>query len=343
MSLDPVSALILAEAGELAGRRVLVVDDAGGEMTRAALEAGADVRAWCDDLRDQLAVPAAHRLTGAVPADLSPDVILWRLPRALSAVEDYAEHLAGVATTDTRVLAGARTKHMTPAQNDMLSRHFTEVSASLGRQKSRVLRASGARAAPRRWPMRRYVPEVGLTVVAHGNVFSTNRLDDGTRLLLRTLGRALPAPDVFRGLGAQGQTIDLGSGSGILAAWLARRGHPVTAMDVSTAACVSTRLTAGANGVDVVVRRRIGLHGVDERSVALVVSNPPFHQGAAKDSQPTIEMIGQAAAALAPGGQLWLVFNSHLPYLDVLRRDVGPTTVEAQDRFYHVTRSVRAA
>ena len=42
-----------------------------------------------------------------------------------------------------------------------------------------------------------------------------------------------------------------------------------------------------------------------------------------------------------PSGELWMVFNSHLPYLPALRRVVGRTTVAGQNPRFTVTRSVR--
>ena len=339
MSLDPVASLMLDEAGPLP-ERVLVVDDIGGALTQAVADTGADTLTWCDDLRDQAHVPVAHRVLGLLPRDWTPDLVLWRLPTALSAVEDYSEYLAGRLAPGSRIVAGGRTKHMTVAFNAALARQFSTVSASLGRQKSRVLHVSGPRPGARRWPMRRYLPEVGVTAVAHGNVFSTNRLDDGTHLLLRTMARAAgdPVPD---GRTTRGVALDVGSGSGIIATWLAQRGWTTTAVDTSLSALGSTRLTARANKVHVTVRRADMLLGTKVNSVDLLVTNPPFHVRAAKDSRPTLEMIPEAGRVLRPGGEMWMVFNTHLPYLPELRRHIGITTVEAQDRHYVVARAMK--
>lgn len=339
MPLDPVASLMLDEAGPLPGR-VLVVDDVDGELTRAVSDAGADVLAWCDDLRELEHVPVPQRVSGLLPPDWTPDLLLWRLPTALSAVEDYGEYLAGRLAPTSRIVAGGRTKHMTIAFNTALARQFATVSASRGRQKSRVLHVSGPRPAPRRWPMRRYLPEVGITAVSYGNVFNTNRLDDGTHLLLRTLSRTAGEP-VLDGRATRGIALDLGSGSGIIASWLALRGWATTAVDTSVSALGSTRLTARANKVHVGVRRADMLLGTRANSIDLLVTNPPFHVRAAKDSRPTLAMIQEAGVVLRPGGEFWMVFNSHLPYLPELRRHIGITTVEAQDRHYIVARAFK--
>lgn len=136
------------------------------------------------------------------------------------------------------------------------------------------------------------------------------------------------------------RAVDLGCGTGILATHLACEGYHVLAVDVSRAACASARDTAAANGVEVEVLRT---HTLDapSASVDLVVCNPPFHRGTTKDSTPGFDLIRSAIPALAPGAELWTVFNSHLPYLPFLRAEIGPTQVITRDRRYAVTRSRR--
>lgn len=336
MALDPVSQLIWDEAAPVEGT-VLVVDDVFGELTAEVAEAGLPVRAWCDDLRDAQAISPALRLPSHGAA-WDADLVLWRLPKSRAALEDTAEWLAGRLKPTARIVAGGRTKHMTPTQTDLLRRQFSEVSASRGRQKSRVLRASGPIPQPHRWPQRRFVPDAGLMVVAHGAVFNTNRLDDGTHLLLRTLARVMGEPG---GHEVRGAALDLGCGSGILATWLAQRGWVTTGSDVSWAAVSSTALTAAANDVEVTVHQADGLRGVSPASFDLIVTNPPFHRGSAKDSTPTMEMIADAGQVLREAGEFWTVFNAHLPYLPLVRRHIGTTTIEARDRHYIVTRSIK--
>jgi 16S rRNA (guanine1207-N2)-methyltransferase len=44
---------------------------------------------------------------------------------------------------------------------------------------------------------------------------------------------------------------------------------------------------------------------------------------------------------LAPQGELWTVFNRHLPYLPALERHVGPTAVKGRNPKFTVTVSIR--
>ena len=93
---DPVTRLMLAEAGVL-GATVLVIDDAGGELARAALDSGARVLAHCDDLRDEAALPPGVEVLDRLEPTSAlgeVDTVLWRLPRSLDAVSEVCEILA---------------------------------------------------------------------------------------------------------------------------------------------------------------------------------------------------------------------------------------------------------
>ena len=336
--LDPVDRLLLDELGEVPAGRVAVLGDDTGALATALVEhAGERVVAHCDSLVAERRV--ARALVGAavggeaVPtlAEALTDaaLVVLRLPKSLDALDEIARTATLLGTADVRVVAGGRVKHMTPSMNDVLGASFERVHASLGRQKSRVLHAAGPRAVEQVWPKHRRHADLDLTVHAFGAAFAGTRIDAGTRLLLGQLD-GLADTD--------GTVVDLGCGTGVLASVLARRFDDVVAIDVSAAAVASARLTT-AGAVD--VRRGDGLTSLADASVATIVSNPPFHVGTAKDSTPTLAMIADAARVLVPGGELVLVYNSHLPYLPRLR-EVGPTEILARDRSYLVTRTVRA-
>ena len=73
------------------------------------------------------------------------EVILMQLPKDLSQLDHWASLIAAYASPNVKVFAGGRIKHMTRAMNEVLERHFGQVSASLARQKSRVLLAGEPR------------------------------------------------------------------------------------------------------------------------------------------------------------------------------------------------------
>jgi 16S rRNA (guanine1207-N2)-methyltransferase len=302
-----------------------------------------DVRVHQDLLVGELALARnAERvgLAGHRWLPLGPDlvagarVVLVKAPKALDALREIAEVVAASAAPDVTLLAGARVKHMTRSMNDVLGDSFTEVRASLARQKSRVLVARGPVSRPTSFPRCAEHGDVGLTVCAHGATFAGARIDIGTRALLGCLDHMAPGA---------GTALDLGCGTGVLAAALARArpALDVLAVDQSAAAVASAAATAAANGLRVRVVRDDAASSVPDGSVDLVVCNPPFHLGAAVVTTAADRLFAAAARVLRPGGELWTVYNSALRYKPVLGRVVGPTRLVAQDPKFTVTVSTR--
>ena len=124
--------------------------------------------------------------------------------------------------------------------------------------------------------------------------------------------------------------IDFGCGNGTLSMRLAKQGLRVRARDVSWSSVAGTAVAAEVNGLEVDATWGDGLDGYDDASFDAIVTNPPFHQGVAKDTTDTLRMFDDAARVLRPGGRLWCVFNSHLPYRKELNVRLGRTQVDQQ-------------
>ena len=78
------------------------------------------------------------------------------------------------------------------------------------------------------------------------------------------------------------------------------------------------------------------------RRYDFIVSNPPFHAHGRGD-RPDIgrAFIAAAAAALNPGGRLWLVANRHLPYEAVLDANFGSVRTVAQQQGFKVIEAMK--
>ena len=351
VAVDATDRLLLDLAADLIARcgpgEVAVIDDSYGALTlgAVALHGARDVRVAQDLLVGERALARNAERTGltgtyrSVP--LGPELaagarlVLVQAPKALEALREIAEVLAASVAPDVTVLVGGRVKYMTHAMNGVLGDSFGEVSASLARQKSRVLVARGPKPAPSSFPRSQDHPDLGLTVRAHGAAFAGTKIDIGTRALLGCLDRMRPATTA----------LDLGSGSGVVAAALAHRrpGLTVLAVDQSAAAVASTLATAEANGLADRIRvvRDDAAASVPDGSVDLVVCNPPFHVGAAVVTTAADRLFAAAGRVLRPGGELWTVYNSALRYKPTLTRLVGPTAVASQTPKFTVTVSTR--
>jgi 16S rRNA (guanine1207-N2)-methyltransferase len=354
VAVDATDRLLLDEAASvLAGcapGEVAVVDDSYGALTlgAVALHGAADVRVHQDLLVGERALARNAGRTGltgtyrnvSLGAELAAGarLVLIKAPKGLDALRQIAEAVAAAAAPDVTVLVGGRVKHMTHAMNDVLGDSFSEVSATLARQKSRVLVARGPRPDARgagSFPRRQEHRDLGLIVCAHGAAFAGTKIDLGTRALLGSLDR----------MAAAGTALDLGCGTGVLAAALARSrpDMAVLGVDQSAAAVASAEATASANGLGDRIRvvRDDAAESVPDGSVDLVVCNPPFHLGAAVVTTAADHLFAAAARVLRPGGELWTVYNSALRYKPVLSRLVGPTAVADSTPKFTVTVSRR--
>lgn len=344
---------------------VVVLEDAHGALTLPLLAAGHDVRLGQDDASAERSVQAnaerwraaglldgaPGRSPGQTPGELrvgpvGPELlegartVLLPLPRSLDELDRIARLVARSADPEVLVLAGGRDKHMTPRMNTVLGAAFADVTAGRGRRKARVITARGPRADVALRPAataEHVLPGVGpVRLVAEGGTFGAAAADPGTRLLVTALVED-PRPPA--------RVVDLGSGNGILCVVAARLWPYATVVgtDQSAVAVTSTRATAEANGLAERIRavRDDALATWADASEERIVLNPPFHDGNAVDPTVAHRLFAEAARVLAPGGELWCVWNSHLRYRGLLQSLVGPTRQLARNDTFTVTASTR--
>ena len=155
-------------------------------------------------------------------------------------------------------------------------------------------------------------------------IFSWNRIDPGTALLLE----ALP---LLAGRGA-----DLGCGNGVLA-------HGVLAsndverlhlVDVDRRAIEAARRNADdprARFLWASVRSDLPFEKLD-----FVVANPPFHEAGSEDKRLGAVFIERAVGLLRTGGTFWMVANRHLPYEKVLKASFRRVTAVTEAHGFKV-------
>lgn len=166
-------------------------------------------------------------------------------------------------------------------------------------------------------------------------VFSADGIDPASALLADHLPRSLGA-----------QVADLGAGWGYLSARALDRG------DIAEMHLVEADHDALDCARRNVLDRRARFHWEDAtrwRPAApldTVISNPPFHAGRTPDPALGLSFIEAAARILAPGGQLFLVANRHLPYEAQMQRlfaEVREMAGNERFKLLHAARPARRA
>ena len=171
--------------------------------------------------------------------------------------------------------------------------------------------------------------------VSRPGLFAWDRIDPATALLAAQLPTDL-----------NGRVADLGAGHGLLTALMLARCPKVKAVELFEAEARALD-AARINLVDAGQRVPLTFHWHDvtaglPRSFDNIVSNPPFHNV----SRAALPEVGQcfiavAAAALRPGGSMWLVANRHLPYEAVLKERFGLVKTAAEGNGYKVIEAVK--
>jgi 16S rRNA (guanine1207-N2)-methyltransferase len=173
-------------------------------------------------------------------------------------------------------------------------------------------------------------PRGALDLCSLPGVFSFDRLDEGTQLLLSGLGE----------LHAQ-TVLDLGCGYGVIGLLAAMTGAAqVDLVDANLLAVASAEenltrykaANAGAFPSDV-------LSAVKGKKYALILSNPPFHSGQTVDYQITQAFIHQSYQALEAGGQLWMVANKFIRYDRIMQTVFGNVCGMVETNRFHIIAS----
>lgn len=365
---DATDVLLVARAAELTDNfttvrpdEIVVIGDRHGAITLSLTlpeSAGGyglnGVRVFQDPLLHERALHTnARRLGGNDFAETPPfqhhklgqalfagaKFVIMQLPKSLAELTELAYWIATRSARDVTLLAGGRVKHMTRTQNDALQVYFSDVQASLAEKKSRLLTATGATDDPADppFPITGTDPDLEFSLHAYGATFGGATLDHGTRLMLHHLPEIAPEAR---------HIVDLGCGNGSLAVAVAlqRSDAEVFATDQSWGAVHATRATARWAGVPdrVQVFRADGCEAIARGSADLIMLNPPFHSGQVVNEKIAHRLIRSASLALAPGGTLLVVYNSHLSHRSVLERHVGPVTQIARDQRFTLVAACKA-
>jgi len=319
----------LHEQGLPAMARVLILNDGFGALAcslvgQAQVVCSGDSHLAHLALRKNLArnglpaddvtfVPASEVAQGPF------DRVLIRVPKTLALLEEQLIRLHGQLAPGARVIAAAMVKHLPRAAGDLLEQYIGPLQASLAVKKARLLFATPTdKPKPMSpYPTRYRLDAPPLELLNHANLFCREGLDIGTRAFLPHLPKAL----------GELRVADLGCGNGVLGIVYAQ-GNPqarLTLVDESHMAVQSARenwqAILGERPAD--IRAGDGLAEQPPASLDLVLCNPPFHQQQVVGDFLAWRMFRQAKAALAKGGELWIVGNRHLGYHLKLKRLFG--------------------
>lgn len=317
----------------------LVVNDEHGALC-VALQPGS---LWTDSalaalaLRQNLTANQRQDVPVVWSTDLPPSKpgrVVLRIPKQLPYLEYQLGILSKIMKAGSQLLAAGMDKHLSPRVADLLERYIGPTQRHRGQRKARLFSAiRDQRVCEATTALSSYYcdPLEG-ELLAQPNVFSHDRLDGGSRLLVAQLQR-LPRASTL---------VDLACGNGVLGLVAFNLGLAQTvvfadesAMAIASAGANASRLFPEHSSA-FTLHRGDGLASYSGLKVELILCNPPFHLNHTVDEYAGRRLLQQCADHLLPGGHLCMVANRHLDYLPTLRRHFQNVHTFAQDRRFNV-------
>lgn len=171
-------------------------------------------------------------------------------------------------------------------------------------------------------------PKTGM--MGQAGIFSWDRVDTGTALLMETL------PNLW------GRVADFGCGTGVLsqAVLKSAKVKSLTGFDIDRRAIAACALNI-TDARFATVWTDLRASGAGVTGLDFIVTNPPFHDSGEEDQALGLAFIKVAAQTLRNGGALWLTANRHLPYEAVLGALFKTVTVKAEAKGYKVFEAIK--
>ncbi|WP_434340305.1 methyltransferase [Motilimonas cestriensis] len=265
-------------------------------------------------------------------------LVLIKLPKNNRLLTWHLQQLCQSLPADCLVIGAAKAKDIHTSTLRLFEKHLGETKTSLAVKKARLIfckpNADLVKPLPQptQWP----VPEHGLTLSNHANVFSSDSLDIGARLLLEHIPQDSSLQHI----------IDLGCGNGVIgikAAQLNPQAH-ITSVDESYMAAQSCQENVLLNGLEAeqfTVMVNNCLDGLGANTADLILCNPPFHQANTITDHIAWQMFNDSRRVLKPKQSLIVIGNRQLGYGEKLKRLFGQATVIAQNNKFIIYQSVK--
>lgn len=303
---------------------MLVVNDDQGALVTALAPAAL----WTDSAVSIIAVKEnclrngleAPRIISSVESTLGTfSAVAMKIPKQLTYFEYQLAQLNAALPIDAVVVASGMDKHLSPKVADMLERYIGPTTRHRGKSKARCFSATRDSRVPTTHYLssQSYFNEVlGGDLLSLPNVFSRERLDGGSRLLIESFASLQPAT----------HAIDLACGNGILGLTALKLGlcKNITLCDESAMAVESSAQNASnlfpENPERTHTHQGDGLLNFPGPQAELILCNPPFHSNHTVEEYVGKRLLMQCADHLGYSGRLCLVANRHLNYLPTLKR-----------------------
>lgn len=324
---DAADSLLIEHVNQLGlseNCEILVVNDDFGALCTALSQFKCSL--WSDSATSHIACadncnhngrPQPNYIASTEQPSGDYALIVYKLPKSRSLLEFQLSRIAPLCSPNTQFVGAAMAKHIDSNVMTTFTTLIGAAKASLAHKKARLIHVSPAPSAAE-YSNDSHVltlPEFELVLENRANVFSRNKLDQGSRVILECMDE-LDTPT---------RIADLGCGNGLLGI-VAQRLWPdahVHFFDDSYLAIDSAKKNYAANISSIATPPAFTagdcLHNYAEEPFDLILCNPPFHQNHHVGDHIAQQMFRDGYQQISEDGYLCVVGNRHLAYFKRLQ------------------------
>jgi len=312
--------------------KILIINDQFGAISCSLSQQYANIQIhnWTDSFLSKTAIEKnlernklppmskfVDQCSSKLRSELIFDYVFIRTPKHNSLLEFQLNTITSHINLDTVIVATGMTKEIHNSTTTLFENIIGPTKTSLAKKKARLVYPNPLNIKENESPINSVVEykieEYEITSYGFAGVFSREKLDIGSRVLLKHL------PETTE----KQKLMDLGCGAGILGTIAAKQNPSlnVSFSDESFLAIESAKMTFEKNTsqtanyfiTDV-------LEGVEDRDFDHILCNPPFHQQNVQTLSIANKMFRQSARKLKSNGELRVVANRHLKYRPMLNQ-----------------------
>mgnify|MGYP000556952642 CR=1 FL=1 len=256
----------------------------------------------------------------------STKTVALKIPKSIDLFRLYLSRLVEVLDEDGVVYCGFMTRNFTPAWIKLTEEYFEEVGQSKAKKKARLMILKRPVVKETKL-IQQFVDDEGMEWQQYLGVFSAGRLDPASRFLMEEM--EIPMGEMT--------VLDLGCGNGVLGKFIAKQNPQASLIlvDDSELAIASAKLNVEGNHQ---FYCSADLSPIQEKSVDLIVCNPPFHFEYELNTDVAFRMFKEANGILKDGGEFWVVANNNLPYKPELLKHFQKVEIVSKNRKFFIYR-----
>ncbi len=276
------------------------------------------------------AIASTDSLTGSYA------IVLIKIPKTLSLLEQQLNLLRHHVNSDTIVIAAGMTKSIHSSTLALFEKNLGETTTSRATKKARLIFckvdkeiiSSAITASSELTTTRYFADPLETELISYANGFSRDRLDLGARAMMQAMSEnSLPDAE---------NIADLACGNGVLGLYAlnvlskdinkADKQRCISFIDESYMAVAAAKdnyqqVISDADKHNIVPSFEVQ-DSIQKPDINYdwIICNPPFHIGTAMDTYIANRMFQQSFIALQRTGQLWVVANRHLKYENQIKK-----------------------